>query len=495
MEEIDIIEDNSLLDHEEILQIEKEDIDASSITSKVLVIDNPSMNFRLTKRIFVNIQDLLGKEVKLIFSLDKSLAKSYKAFYDSPNRNSLSKEDFLNNIDELFIYDPKLRTAIQNFIEENYDINIETKNRKETLQFKDSHAKIFLSISMMSKYLIPLITDYTSNQDKGLEEEIIEKFFYSILKSYTTTYDGEPFNVYNKLLSFCKALVTNTLYSDKVIWKWLQNLSINDDILVQQIVRKTIKDIIPKLDIKRSIVSFFYVVIKKQIEYQFTRNVKVSFKPIESIKTDIDSSSTNPFFKIESKLVRRNEMEYIVNTSSLSNYVAINRLKIKNDAVTYYTQNLVITQVQIRLINLYISCNLGNLDVQLADLDTYVKLLILTEGWLKKINSPILAASLFLIPNPNLPSRKAVKARQRLEIYDSIAYKEVLNKYKSVVNRIEQNNLILNIPEIILNTSTDSSFRLVKDDQIFLFLNSAPSNINSVTKKLALEVINILNCM
>ena len=228
--------------------------------------------------------------LELFIQINEEIVKEDSDF--SPS-NYIEFIDFVHqnlNFDELLDY-------IHTKVEHTYTIDIEaghevedhsTSNSNVILQFTNAYAKRIIAIAIMARLLFPLACNFISHHDcnKQLESLILLEMIDRVIKDFNYDDEGNEIDLATKIQKFVQVNVDNTLYSDKVIWKYLTSQNITSHSLANDISKDLFIKIIPKLEQNRSIVSFFSVCIKNKINFQFTGKFNLSYKPIEKIVTD-----------------------------------------------------------------------------------------------------------------------------------------------------------------------------------------------------------------
>jgi hypothetical protein len=214
------------------------------------------------------------------------------------------------------------------------------------------------------------------------------------------------------------------------------------------------KDTVPKLELNKSVVSYLHVVLKHQLMFLFTQNIKINFKPIVTIKTESENpNTTNPFAKLEQKLVRSNEGNYLLNKQAIHEYIIENKVLKNSEEIQYYLSNLKITTLQIRLLNYFINKNIGSgINIYDCNKQEFVHLLFILEKWL--VNNKFIYLAQCLLAEPTLKSNKKNfnKGNLFINITESKSYENILKKYTVLKDKILENKIIINFVGEILNT-------------------------------------------
>jgi hypothetical protein len=367
-----------------------------------------------------------------------------------------SDEEIIASIKECFCKE-SIKTLVVNYVKEQHTISIEAADKNEELQFTDSMARMVICISIFCRLIIPFLSHYMFIKEIKKEDTLFFEGFALFYSFFDKDDNGESIDISSKINKLVSTNVDNTLYSDKVIWNYLQNISVNPKIMTIELFKRVIKDIIPKITINKSIISFLHVVLKKQIKFQFTQNIKINYKPITAIKTDNETGSAiNPFTKIEQKLVRTNEMDYLIQKETIQNFIKSNSvLKVKAET-EYYCNNVVINPLQIKIINFYISKVAGSgINIFLCNRREFIELLMITHRFLVENKFNLLSKILLSTPIEKETVKNFNKGNLLTTIIDSKMYDKILKKYNILEEKIREGKIIISFVSDILNTEFD----------------------------------------
>ena len=424
--------------------------------NKILKIkDCTNMKLNLSKkRIYISAADAIVKDIEFASKFKNFFTSFYEIKSAIDDRSIKTREDLMEIVNDYILNDKSIKKGIVAYVKENHTISIEAKGKNEELQFTDSMARMIIGISMFCRIVIPLLTHYMFVNDVKKDEELFIITFSKIYSIFDKDDLGTNIDIAAKLNKFVSTAVENTLYSDQVIWNYLKNVSIFSRILSIELFRRVIKDIIPKLEINKSVISFLHVVLKRQIEFQFTQNIKIKFKPIVIIRTENESSSSiNPFTKIEQKLVRSNEGEYLLNKEAINNFICDNRQINSHEEMDYYTSVVKVNSLQVKILNFFINKSIGNgINIYLCNKEEYLHILLICRKWLEKNNFKFLASILLSEPVIRQSKRNFNKGNLLASIVESKSYENITSKYDIIDQKLIENKIIVNFIGEILNT-------------------------------------------
>jgi hypothetical protein len=407
------------------------------------------------KRIFISAIGSIGANLETIFINVPSFIEVYmnmkymidsKEVCDPEGIKTLLRENIANN--------EEVKDFVTAYVKENHNISIEAKNNNEELQFTDSMARMIICIAIFSRISIPLVSHYLFVNGIKKDDDLFVDVFNQYYMMYDTDDEGIPVNITAKLNKFISAAVDKTLYSDKVIWNYLANISIHSKILSIELFKRIVRDIVPKLELDKSIISFLHVVLKKQIEFQFTQNIKINFKPIAIVRTESENGNNiNPFTKIEQRLIKANEADYILNKEAINIFINENTVLKNPEEFEYYFQGVKITNLQTRIVSFFMSKMIGQgISLSYCDRREYIEILMITKKWLEKNKFVILSKVLLAEPVPKQVKKNFSKGNLLGIITESKSYENIMQKYNILQQKIVDGKIIVNFIGEILNT-------------------------------------------
>jgi hypothetical protein len=403
------------------------------------------------KRNFVNASEQIVEALNYLFDNSSEIAAGYLQIqhFMRKYKKDYTQEEFENDIHEQ-VFTQEVVDVISNYVEESYTVNLDEETRKarnanEELQFTDHHAKIILKVSMASKAVIPLITEYLSYRDEKKNEDL----FFVIFSKLYHIFEGEDVDIMNKIFKLIDSRIIATRYSDKIIWSYLKNLSLDSNVLTRQFYRKVIINIVPKLMNNTNIVSYLHVVLKNLIKYQFTINFPISYKPLNLNQTD--SEGLSDFDKLEVNMIRIDEGINIINKLTIKreirNLMKKFNIVVSKEEFEYYKEKIVINKLQTNLLFLFFSKYMGSYNNNYnANFDEYIMMCIIMRRWLKENNFPVLYKYITAQPEKYI-ERKSINKKQFLgKLMSSRKYKNLLNgKYGFVIQNLVDSGVIIKI--------------------------------------------------
>lgn len=381
-----------------------------------------------------------------------------------------------------------LKNIVDAEIEAVYNINMDakaekTENKNEELQFLDKHAKAVIKASYTCRLFIPALIkplEYSQHVDIN---NILYSVFLHILKNYETDLDGNSeFNIINKIHKIIESRVKTTLYSNQVIWNYLENVSIDEPIMTSKIRKILIIDIIPKLEKNKNVISMFTSVIKNQIDFHFTKKFNIAYKPITFSNRDTEEDST--FDKMEQMFQHDEGLKIMM---QLDVKRVINQLgkqycpKVTHNHIRYYQEVISINPIQTNITFIMLSklTKIPYSAFNNLNKEEYIRAVLIVKAILEKCQLRTLARILMSRPVA-LNKRKTINATflKKLvmtDIFQKIQtkiYTNMTQRFKDseyLINKIEQlaqhkYQLIPSFEEYAIANNRKVNFRILHDN-------------------------------
>lgn len=419
------------------------------------------------KRVYLTIIDRIVEDLKHVFREYPDFIENYlrarlliediEHIHDpegeegNEDNREASEQQLVNIIRNEIILDEGLQHLIRDYIDSQYTISIETQRGEEELQFKDSYAKLLICVSYMCRLVVPLVCLYMERMDMKKEQDLTIRVFTEIFNVFRIDENGDEVDLPGKIQRFITSNVENTLYSDKVMWEYLKNITVSAPILALDLFRKIVRDTIPKLDVNRSVVSFLHVVIKGQINYTFIQNIKITFKPISQIRTEGTENSINPFTRMEMRLVSANEMNYIIEKEAIRSFIERHRVHFSDEEHEHFMGVISPNIVQMKLIDYYVNGK-DRINIQLCNREEYVWLLMITRKFLLEKNFRSLAGMISSDVAPREVRKNFNRSKLVGEVIQSRSYRNLLNRFPLVKAKLAENKMLVSFIGDVVNT-------------------------------------------
>jgi hypothetical protein len=312
-----------------------------------------------------------------------------------------------------------------------------TRHINEELQFTDEHVRILLYSTETMRYAIPLITDFCENRKRYNLVDTLYEVFSKIIELY----EGE-IDIMNKLHRFTYARVVQSKYSDRVMWIMLNSKSENIDIFTLNVLVEIVTGILPKAVPEQNIVNLLHVVIRKKRNFAFSKNHKITFKPVNFNYTDSEGLTT--FDKWEINMNKKNEAKSTINELSinqvLSRVSTIFGYKVTKEEYEYYSKFFQLEQMnslQQHIMFLFYAKYTGSYQNNFnCSRQQYIMMMIIIHKWLSDKGFDKLAEFIIAVPD-KLNEKRSVNKNK---IYDAILNcKAFTNLLRHKYNHIEFN--------------------------------------------------------
>lgn len=308
------------------------------------------------KRVFLNLADDILSFLNYLLNEDTEFAVNYLVcdHFLSSEINKDTPSEFIRK-QLMCLFTDNVKTLISDFVEERYEGDLDekskTSNRNEELQFTDAHSKSLIKSSIAMKITAPLIVHSIFQTGQTSNEGLFVECFLELIDLFS-----EGVDIKNKIFKMAESRVRTTQYSDRAMWSYLENKSIDVTIITSTFFRKLIVDLIPKLKYETNAVSFLHAALKNQLNFTFYKKFPLSYRPINPLSA-LDDDDTSPFDKF-SNVEHINESLVIINKLTINQ--VIDKLEkqfgeIEEDVLQEYAVNLSPHYIQENLTFMYIS--------------------------------------------------------------------------------------------------------------------------------------------
>lgn len=379
--------------------------------------------FKINKRSYYKILHLIEKDYNIIID---NYPEFLLSLLEVKYANNIEKNTDLvvSKINEI-IEDEKLYEFIDKYVEENYTLNLDkyinVNDKNAEYAINDDKNKIILKTSMVARLLIPLLCETSLN----------ESDVYFLFTKVMRKFDNDSLHTVQKLYKFIKLRIDRTIYSDKVIWKYLKVHSIDPTIFIRELTKSLTVNIITKLDHNKSAVSYLDVVIKEKVKFAFTYNYPINIKSIKSSDQEFEEKE-----KLEIHMLKHDEGELLLHKVSIehevSNIEIPEEYKYLVEIHNPYTS---------KFLSIYYS---DKFDSIFATPEQRAKLILKMKAELIERGYEVIPE---ILTSEIVKNEKRLNNRKKLneKIISSEKYMDFLHKYKDTLNLIEKNNPILQL--------------------------------------------------
>jgi len=459
-------------------------IDFNSIFNKST---NEQFNFfnLSKKRTYCNVRAQIVESLNKVFDYDsiynegKYLVKYFrlKAFLDHEKseervitlddfksylKNTLMGEDYKMLVNK-YIDDVCVLTMSKTS-DDNEDG--EPKNQdliKKALQFTDDHAKMLFKIVTGMRVVIPLAMQYIYYYADEYPDEGTDSLILTFIEETMEIFSDDNVDMIQKVYKLIESRILATRYSDKKIWYYYQNLGIDHIIANDTLYKKSIVDLLPKLEINKSPVSFMHVFIKKQIEFLFRYNFTITYKAIDTTRNTADENNSE-FDKIEIDSAKINESKSILTKIAIDDIISkISKkfnLNIGKDELDFYMEHVEKNKLQQSLVfNFFAKYFNSYDDLYNCNLTQYKNLVLMTKKIFQQSGLGILAEYV-TADISNYQERKQLDKKTIEKVTKCSTYDYIVNyKYNNVsMNLLDSNTMIKMIATLTINRFTYVDF-------------------------------------
>ena len=298
--------------------------------------------------------------------------------------------------DDLYnlIFTPHFVKYIEYWIDKNYTLNIDEKNKEKSkkfnpvLQFSDKHCKMLQCISLGMKLIIPIILHFSSMYNIMNMNSYLESAFDYLFELFSHEVD-----LHSKLWESVYSRVIVTKNSDKTFWNYVEIEGNSINKVTAGIYQKLIVDIIPKYEINQNLINLNHVVINNNIDYTFRSNIEINYKPLNLAESEDDVSD---YDKISINTARIDEGINIINEvnieKTIKKLIKNNDLKITKKELDYYLSHTKKNSLQENMLCNFFGKDLGNAEsIYFCNKVQYITLLLIMKHILVKNGFTILS--------------------------------------------------------------------------------------------------------
>jgi len=392
----------------------------------------------INRRSFYKILDFIADDIDYIIKHNEKLSLTLLSIrlniYSETEK--YNKKMFYDDLLEI-VNDESIKETISEFVESSYTLNLDDVKKKNVikeLQLTDEVNKIYLKSAMMMRLLLPVLCDYKMH---GKNDTIFLNIFKDCIRSFN---DGKE-NALNKLYKIIFSRIFQTKYSDKVMWRFLKNISLDPHLFTTKVFKSIIKIILPKLEHNTSSISYLDVVIRRKLNFEFTFNHPISYKSIRANNTNDDLDDKDKL-EINSSLLRSDEGLLVLNNCSIKREIRliVKKYNISEEDVETFRKEVGLNTIQEKLLNIYYSNKF-----EIVCNDTNRIYLIL--GMIKGLEEQGFRLLPVLLESRLDEFERRVNSRKKLieKVVSSNKYKKLLKDYVNISNILAKNNSILSL--------------------------------------------------
>ena len=199
-----------------------------------------------------------------------------------------------------------LHACIQNMVNDNYFINQTYRNMdNECLAYDNKHAKILMEISLLFGIGIPILSHYAFKKNYVSVDvnTIFMDYFSMVLEMEVRKYGV---NMLNKLYATTESNVDKNKKRNPVLWQMQDIRAINPTTLTMRIVEQILRQLVPKYEFGKSIISFNFNAILSELRFKIT-DAGYEFKLASVSSSTRDEDNNSAADKFEAHISKVNE--------------------------------------------------------------------------------------------------------------------------------------------------------------------------------------------
>lgn len=343
------------------------------------------------------------------------------------------KENFIFDI-KRYILSQTIVSKVEQMVEDHYALNLNYNNiSNPPLQYTNSDAKKFMSISILMCFVIPLITHFAQQIRIGTIDEFILECYEPILYYYESEVD-----IYAKLRETSYTNVAKNEKMNALVWD-KQSIRGKDTVTHSiDSVDNIILNLIPKYNFNQNMVNMNWVSIQKNTKFKITDiGFEFTFIPLSSSRRDEDSVSD--YDKFEATQTKQSEALYLQNKANCAHTMKTIQSFFKpfNPAEIAYHEKFFSTEEggihpfqQTLCFNLFYKYFGDTTPVYANNINGVIKL-ILAAKWLLQNQRMILLPYIISGRVDKLVARKSLNIKEKQRVEASKYYPMVMEKYQN----------------------------------------------------------------
>jgi len=402
-------------------------------------------DFDVSIRAYSSSMNQIMIDLNYIFNEYPEFAYKFIAIKQEILLNEKLSVQEISDLIKSVVMDEHYRDIVKSIDESTYTLedDDESFTRKKSdiqdLQITKETNKLIIETAFSLRVSIPLMYGYLMRHPRDNSEmnEIFYKLFEDIIIEYSRSTDTE---ILNKLYKIISSRVKATTYTDKVIWNYLRNLSIDASSLTDEIEKSIIRQSIHKIVMNKQVISFLSVVIKYKISFSFHVKYPLSYKPFQTSGDD-DSDDIDENDKMSLTLqYKLNDITSRSNELTIDSFI---REKITEGVVTKdeflkVAEHLtVINDFQKSMLKMYYSDKFKIIDYR--DKKVIILLIIMYKELLPLYK---LIPQLLLSVRDNDSNRRGIN-RMTKPVRNSQKFKELNTEFDWIADRIKVKNPII----------------------------------------------------
>lgn len=421
------------------------------------------------KKAYKKLSHLICHTGNVILNQNKKAAQNFlyrcyclKRDLDNDAFETNNSSQFISNLVNLF--DIEIVNEIRKYVNEMYkptgDIRYKENKHNfiDSITFLDHHIKILYIISRMTHLIIPLCIEYLkSHQETDVKQFLGDTFIalFSIAEmqgpgvvpiSDNTT--GQT-DIYQKIYTFVKCKVDDTLKSDEPMWERQSYFGVNPKTTVEVIVNKLIIDIIPEISFNGNVMNMFATVTRKTI-LDYTLRKKDPFNSnqlidLDNSTDDNDNAVVSESETFDSMNAKHDAFSVLIRhtftTDTVDKIISRSGVNIEQYEIDYYMKNIHFHKFQTFAI--FSSCLAafgGTENLYGLNQENYIRLMLMVCKQLESYGMRNLSYYVSGIKNRHYIAKKESRIAHAMLVQDSLYQFVVESKYSNIKNIIDKRN-------------------------------------------------------
>lgn len=405
-----------------------------------------------------------GNKVKIPLNKKGSIADEFILNYLSLKMNiddggELTKIHYHIFISELInLLTKNLMKIIKHYVDSIYQgsmdevIDMEKHSFEMSTTFVDADIKQLCYVKYAGNLLIPLCTHYCNLMSRDVDSK---EFFLDLYKTlFQKVSEGSDLDTMSKLHKYVTMIVNNAFKTHKQIYNRMTISGTTKDNEIEEVFSKILTTIITKLQPKDTIPAFIAEAIKNSSS-KFKPREDDGYNVLQGFSDDFvhsggdDSSVVTEAERMESRITRPDELLKLVRKYSPDD--TINKISLRYgifvdnyEEYKFYAEKMILHDYQTKIIFQTFSHVYGGYENMFDNnRHNYIRLLILTEKYLKKFGLNIIADYLCAINvGFSFQNRWSGKVSDR-KLFEDPRYDKIIDsKYKFSKAQFEKRNFI-----------------------------------------------------
>lgn len=423
--------------------------------------NNRVLNYSFTE---TTIDIETGNKVKIPLNKKGSIADEFILNYLSLKMNiddggELTKIHYHIFIAELInLLTKNLMKIIKHYVDSIYQgsmdeaIDMEKHSFEMSTTFVDADIKQLCYVKYAGNLLIPLCTHYCNLMSRDVDSK---EFFLDLYKTlFQKVSEGSDLDTMSKLHKYVTMIVNNAFKTHKQIYNRMTISGTTKDNEIEEVFSKILTTIITKLQPKDTIPAFIAEAIKNSSS-KFKPREDDGYNVLQGFSDDFvhsggdDNSVVTEAERMESRITRPDELLKLVRKYSPDD--TINKISLRYgifvdnyEEYKFYAEKMILHDYQTKIIFQTFSHIYGGYENMFDNnRHNYIRLLILTEKYLKNLGLNIIADYLCAINvGFSFQNRWSGKVSDR-KLFEDPRYDKIIDsKYKFSKAQFEKRNFI-----------------------------------------------------